>query len=216
MQNPLFYAVVGPTASGKTDLSLALAEQLGAEILCVDSMQVYQGLDIGTAKPSAEEQQRVRHYGLDLVPPLVNFSAAQFEEYAEPILAKAWKEEKPLVLCGGTGLYYRALLEGFFIVPDPDMDLRESLKKRAEAEGREALFNELTQRDPETAAKIHPNDIRRAMRALEIIFQTGKTVSELRASQVKKRWKEAIFYLGIQRDKKNIGYKDRKPYKIDV
>ena len=129
MKNPLFYAVVGPTASGKTELSLAIAEYLGAEILCVDSMQVYQGLDIGTAKPTAVEQQRIKHYGLDLVSPLVNYSASQYAAYAEPILEKAYATQKPLVLCGGTGLYYRALMEGFFTVPDPDMELREHLKK---------------------------------------------------------------------------------------
>ena len=101
-----------------------------------------------------------------------------------------------------TGLYYRALMEGFFTVPDPDMELREHLKKRVEAEGGEKMYEELVRRDAETAARIHPNDIRRAMRALEIMIQTGMTVTELRTSQQKKRWKDDVIYLGIQREKK--------------
>jgi tRNA dimethylallyltransferase len=198
---PLLYAIVGPTASGKTELALALAEHFQTDILCVDAMQVYTGLDIGTAKPTPAEQQRVTHHGINLVSPTQNFSAAQFASYAEALLNKHEQANQPLVLCGGTGLYYRALLEGFFATPDPDPNLRSQLRQRAETMGNAALFNELARKDPQTAQTMHPNDVRRVVRALEIIQQTGMPVSQLRAEQQKKSWLARTRFLGILRDK---------------
>ncbi len=201
---PLFFAIVGPTASGKTALSLSVAQKLGADILCVDAMQVYRRLDIGTAKPTREERALVFHYGLDLASPLEHFNASKYAHYAEPILKCAWEKQRPLVLCGGTGLYYRALLEGFFEVPDPDSEIRATLHARLQSEGGGQLYHELQQRDPPTAAAIHPNDSRRVLRALEIIYQTGETVSHFRAQQKKKPWFARTFFLGIQREREDL------------
>ncbi len=119
-------------------------------------MQVYQGLDIGSAKPTIEEQQRVVHYGIDLVSPVENYSAFRFAAYAEPILQETREKGKPLVLCGGTGLYYRALLSGFFTAPDPDPALRASLNERAEKEGGAALLGELSALDPKPLRRSIP------------------------------------------------------------
>ncbi|MGC9326193.1 MAG: tRNA (adenosine(37)-N6)-dimethylallyltransferase MiaA [Candidatus Hinthialibacter sp.] len=195
-----FCAVVGPTASGKTELALALAERSGADILCVDAMQTYRGLDVGSAKPTREERARAAHYGLDVASPLESFSASRFAQYAEPLLAAAREKNRPLILCGGTGLYYRSLLEGLFEAPDPDPDLRARLNERAVKEGSAALYAELSAADPETAGTIHPNDARRVTRALEIIAQTGMRVSELRRRQQKKGWIEETCFIGLQRD----------------
>ncbi len=204
MNERLFYAIVGPTACGKTELSLLLAERMGCDILCVDAMQVYRGLDVGTAKPTREERTRVTHYGLDLASPLENFSASRFEQYAEPILESCRLKRKPLILCGGTGLYYRALLEGFFSVPDPDPELRAELMERVQAEGSEKVYDELNQVDPSTASGVHPNDGKRIVRALEIIRQTGKTVTALRESQQKKEWIDMTCFIGLRREREEL------------
>lgn len=201
---PLLCALIGPTASGKSELALRMAEELGCGILSVDAMQVYRHLDTGTAKPTTEERARVPHYGLDLVSPLENFSASRFVEYAEPLLEETLRRERPLILCGGTGLYFRALLQGLFNVPDPDPQVREHLRSRFEAEGSQALHAELTQIDPETARGIHPNDARRISRALEIIQQTGRSVTALRAEQRVKPWFSRTRFLGIFREKEDM------------
>ncbi len=199
-----FYAVVGPTASGKTEFALVLAEKLRCEILCVDAMQVYRGLDIGSAKPLPEERNRIFHHGLDLVSPLETFSASRFALYAEFYLEKALRENTPLVLCGGTGLYYRALLEGLFEVPDPDPVLRDHLNNRARQEGTGQLYKELLSADPEIAQTIHVNDARRITRALEIIAQTGSTVTELRRTQKRKSWMDSTCFLGMERNREEL------------
>ncbi|MEW6235831.1 MAG: tRNA (adenosine(37)-N6)-dimethylallyltransferase MiaA [Candidatus Omnitrophota bacterium] len=205
-----FCAIIGPTASGKTELALALAEETGADILCVDAIQVYRRLDVGSAKPTSQERSRIRHFGLDLASPLENFSASRFAQYAEPILQLALKEKRRLILCGGTGLYYRALLEGFFEAPDPDPDLRGSLQRRLQAEGLPALYAELRRLDPAAAASIHPRDARRALRALEIIRQTGQTVSRLRQGQQIKPWLALTRFLGVLRERDELARRIEK------
>lgn len=194
---PLFCAIAGPTASGKTDLALALAEKMGCSILCVDAVQVYRGLNVGSAKPTGRERGRIVHYGLDLASPLEHFSASRFAQYAEPILKRCFHDRKPLILCGGTGLYYRALLEGLFEAPDPDPLLRARLNRRAVSEGSAILYAELTRLDPETALSIHPHDTRRITRALEIMAQTGSSVAELRRRQQQKPWMHHTRFIGI-------------------
>lgn len=200
----LFCAIVGPTASGKTELAISLAERMGCEILCVDAMQVYRGLDVGSAKPAGHERGRVVHHGLDLASPLECFSASRFAHYAEPILESAYRDNRPLILCGGAGLYYRALLEGLFEVPDPDPDLRALLNERVLRENPGELHKELQSRDPASAAAIHPNDARRITRALEIIYQTGYSVTELRLNQKRKRWIGETCFIGIHRNRNDL------------
>jgi tRNA dimethylallyltransferase len=171
--------LVGPTASGKTGLSVRLAESLGAEILNADSMQVYRSMDIGTAKPTMEQRSRVPHHLLDLVDPDESFSVADFRIAAEKAVADISARGKRVIVCGGTGLYIRALTKGLVAAPGGDENIRNELRWVAEREGGGALHSLLEKADPVTAARLHPNDHLRIIRALEIWRITGRPVSEL-------------------------------------
>jgi tRNA dimethylallyltransferase len=171
-------AVVGPTATGKTALALDLAERLGAEVLSMDSMLVYRGLDVGTAKPSAEERARVPHHGIDLVDPGEVFDARRWLDDATRTLADVHARGREGLFVGGTGFYLAALLRGLFEGPEPDPAVRGPLEARAAAEGGEALHAELAAVDPTAAARLHPNDVRRVVRALEVHQQTGRTLTD--------------------------------------
>lgn len=170
-------AIVGPTASGKTRLAVELAERIGGSILNVDSMQVYRGLDVGTAKPTEDERARVPFYGVDIVDPTEVFDAAAFAEYARDAVATIRAAGRIPIACGGTGLYHRAFRFGLDPVPERDDAVRAHLKARREAEGQAALHAELARRDPEVAAKIHPNDWVRIERALEVLELTGESIA---------------------------------------
>jgi tRNA dimethylallyltransferase len=175
-----FLAILGPTASGKSALALALAERLGGESVACDSQQVYVGMDIGTAKPTAEERRRIPHHGLDLVRPDEPFHAARWAAVARDALAGIAARGRLPIVVGGTGLYYRALVAGLFDAPPPDPAIRARHRALAEAEGPEALHAKLREIDPEAAAAIGPRDVVRASRALEIHEQTGVTITALR------------------------------------
>ena len=174
MSKKRVYGFVGPTASGKTALSLAFAERTGGEILCMDSMQVYRGMDIGTAKPTAEEQARAPHHLLDLVSPADSFSVAEYQRLALPLL-----EKLPVpILAGGTGLYLKALSLPMQLGETVG---NEEVRRRYEAiaaqQGNDSLHGLLRERDPASAARLHPNDVRRVVRALEVLELTGKPIS---------------------------------------
>ncbi len=175
---PVLRIIVGTTASGKERLALAVAERLNGEIISVDSMKVYRKLNIATAKAGADERLRVRHHCLDLVEPEQTFSAADFVREAEAAIADMTVRGKTPILSGGTAFYYKALLEGLFEGPGADPDFRAGLEARAAREGGEALHRELAERDQAAAAKIHPADIRRLVRALEVLHLTGGNISE--------------------------------------
>jgi tRNA dimethylallyltransferase len=170
--------LAGPTASGKTDLSVALAEKLGAEIVSADSRQVYRRLDAGTAKPSKEQRARVRHWLLDCADPSETFDAARWAKEATAAIADIRSRGKIPLVCGGTGLYLRALLEGLSPLPPRDEAVRARLTAEAETLGLEALHARLAKADPEAAAGIPPANIQRVLRALEVLELTGKTISE--------------------------------------
>jgi len=172
--------IAGPTASGKTGLAVRLAEMLDAEIISADSMQVYRGMDIGTAKPSAEERRRVRHHLLDLVAPDQPFSAADFRREAAGAVADITGRGKRVIVTGGTGLYIKALTRGLMESPAADEVFRKELKELAAREGKVALLHRLSMVDPETAASLHPNDQVRIIRALEVHRTTGRPISALR------------------------------------
>jgi len=169
--------VAGPTGSGKSALALRLAEATGAEIVNADSMQIYRGLDIGTAKPSAEELARVPHHLLSFVPPEENFSASDFRREAARVIEEIHRRGRKVIVVGGTGLYIRALLEGLVDSPEGDPELRRQFEGRSGAE----LLQELQEVDPETAARLHPNDRVRIVRALEVFTQTGRPISAFRS-----------------------------------
>jgi tRNA dimethylallyltransferase len=172
---PVFIA--GPTAVGKSGIVLALAEKIGGEIVSVDSMQVYRGLDIGTAKPSAAERARVPHHLIDICDLDESFDAAQFVRLAQKAVTEIQSRNKTPIFCGGTGLYFKAYLSGLGEAPSANPELRAEL----EAASFEALLRELRERDPATYEKIDKQNPRRVIRAIEVIRLTGKKFSEQRA-----------------------------------
>ena len=172
-------AVAGPTASGKTALSLPLAARYGGEILCCDSMQIYRGMDVGTAKATKEEQTAAPHHLLDVADPTEPFSAADYGESAFSVAREVSRRGKLPIFVGGTGLYLRAALRARHQAPmTDDPAYREELAERAAREGNESVHALLACVDPESAAAIHPNNLRRVIRALEIYRVTGKTKTE--------------------------------------
>ncbi len=175
MKPPIFIA--GPTAVGKSEIVLALAQQLGGEIISADSMQVYRGLDIGTAKPLPAERARVPHHLIDICDLAESFDVAQFIRLAQKAVAEIQSRGRVPVFCGGTGLYFNAFLSGLGEAPSANPELRAEL----EALPFEALLRELRERDPEAYGKIDKQNLRRVIRAVEVIRLTGKKFSEQRA-----------------------------------
>ena len=176
-------AVGGPTASGKTALSVGLAKAFGGEIINADSMQIYKNLDVGTAKPSIEERQGVPHYLLDFLPPETPYSVADFTAAADPLIQEITARGKLPLVVGGTGLYITSLLNGTAFAPEKtDPAIRARLQERAEAEGGAALYAELQSIDPDCAAQVHPNNLPRVIRALELYAATGRRMSEERVN----------------------------------
>ena len=175
MDKKTVYGLVGPTASGKTSLSLQLAEALGGEILCMDSMQIYRGMDIGTAKPTMEERARAPHHLLDIVDPKAPFSVTEYTALARPLL-----EQIPVpILVGGTGFYLRGLSQPMdYGYVRGDDALRERYEAMAQREGVQAVHDRLRAVDPASADRLHPNDLRRVIRALEVFELSGQRFSE--------------------------------------
>jgi tRNA dimethylallyltransferase len=176
---PKAYALLGPTASGKSALALRLAEAHPLEIVSVDSAQVYRGMDIGTAKPSAAERARVPHHLIDLVDPDERYSAGRFRQDAILAVTDILGRKKVPLLVGGTMLYYRSLVSGLDELPAANPEVRNEIKMEAEREGWPALHAELGKIDPKAAARIMPNDAQRIQRALEVFRLTGKPISAL-------------------------------------
>ena len=170
--------LAGPTACGKTAVSLALAERLNAEIVVLDSMTVYRGMDIGTAKATLAEQARVPHHMLDIVDPHEDFSLAEYLTAAGACCREIIGRGRTPLFVGGTGLYLRGVLRGVFEGPAADWPLRHELAARAVTDGAESLHYELAQFDAITAARLHPNDIRRVIRAIEVYRLTGRPLSD--------------------------------------
>ena len=175
-----FVAILGPTASGKSALGLALAERVGGEIVACDSQQVYIGMDIGTAKPTADERRRVPHHALDLVHPDEPFHAARWAAIARAAIADVSGRGRLPIVVGGTGLYYRALVTGLFEAPPPDPAIRARHRAQSAADGVESLHARLAAIDPEAAAAIRVRDLVRISRALEVFEQTGVPITTLR------------------------------------
>jgi tRNA dimethylallyltransferase len=173
---PLLLA--GPTAVGKSEIALLLAQRLGGEIISADSMQVYRGLDIGTAKPTAAERRRVRHHLIDMVELTEPFDAAKFVQLAAGAVEDIQRRGKLPIVCGGTGLYFKAFLEGLGEAPPANPALRTDLERTPLPD----LLSELAERDPPTFAKIDRQNPRRVIRALEVIRTTGRPFSEQRAA----------------------------------
>ena len=165
--------IAGPTASGKTSLSIALAKELDAEIVSCDSMQVYRRMDIGTAKPSPEEREGIPHHMLDVAEPSEDFSVSRYCEMATPIVDSILAKGKTCIIVGGTGLYMDSLIRGNDFAPFPSTGMREKL----EAQPIEEVFSQLQAVDPEAAARLHLSDKKRIIRAMEVYLETGETIT---------------------------------------
>ncbi|OXY80723.1 tRNA (adenosine(37)-N6)-dimethylallyltransferase MiaA [Oceanimonas doudoroffii] len=176
---PLAIFLMGPTASGKTGLAMELCRQLPCDIISVDSALVYKGMNIGTAKPTAEELVATPHRLIDLIDPAEAYSAADFRRDALAAMTEVTQAGRIPLLVGGTMLYFKALLEGLSPLPAADPDVRTGIEREAAERGWEALHQELARIDPVSAARIHPNDPQRLSRALEVFRISGKTLTEL-------------------------------------
>ena len=175
---PRLIIIVGPTAVGKTDLAIPLAQELGGEIISADSMQVYRHMDIGTAKPSPDQRRLIPHHVLDVVDPDQAFNAALFIEAARPVIRDLHRQRKPVLVVGGTGLYIRTLLGGLFPGPSSDEALRSHYRRQQETFGQDYLYRELQRLDHLAARQINPRDKNRIIRALEVMELTGRSIVE--------------------------------------
>ena len=189
--------IAGPTASGKTALSIALAKELDGEIVSCDSMQVYKRMDIGTAKPTAEEMENIPHYMLSVAEPWEDFSVGKYCDMATPIVDDILARGKTAIIVGGTGLYMDALVRGNAFAPCPSTGCREKLEKLASEEGIEAVIAQLRAVDPESADRLHPSDQKRIIRAMEVYLETGKTITQhnLETQQIPPRYNPIWFAL---------------------
>ena len=178
MKSPLI-CIVGPTAIGKTEIAIQLAQRLDAEIVSLDSRQIYRGMDIGTAKPTPEQQRAVHHHLIDCVDVDQPFSVAEYQRLGDTAIAEIRGRGKRAMVVGGAGLYFRALIDGLFEGPGADADIRARLKREADEHGTAALHERLRRSDPEAADRIHPNNLVRVIRALEVYELTGQPISAL-------------------------------------
>lgn len=195
-------AIVGPTASGKTDVAIELAKIIKGEIISADSMLVYRQMDIGTAKPTLEEMQGIPHHMIDLVEPNEEFSVAMYQSKVEQLIDDITKDGHIPILAGGTGLYVRAVIDHYdFTPPAKENHLREELKSEAARLGAEAMHRKLSEVDPKSAERLHPNDIRRVIRALEVYYQTGKTISEYQYISKEDKPKYNLKMFGLTMDR---------------
>ena len=195
-------AIIGATASGKSALALRVAEEVsaGGELLSVDSMQVYRGMDIGTAKPTAEEQRRVRHHLIDVVDPNETFTVARFVESADAVIADARVRQVPLIATGGTPLYYKALFDGMFDGPGASAEIRDRLRILSNDE----LYGRLSEVDPPAAARIHRNDTKRLIRALEVHELTGQPISSLQIEWSDPTPRHSAVWIGLDWDREQL------------
>ena len=175
---PQIITIAGPTASGKTALSIQLAKEMDGEIVSCDSMQVYKDMDIGTAKPTREEQAGIPHHMLSVAEPWEDFSVSRYCAMADPIVEDILRRGKSPIIVGGTGLYMDALIRGNAFAPCPSTGRREELEALAASQGIEAVIERLRAVDPESAARLHPSDQKRIVRAMEVYLETGMTITE--------------------------------------
>ena len=196
-EKPKIWAIVGPTASGKSALAEALAVRLGGEIVSCDSMQIYRGMDIGTAKPTVGDRAKVPYHLIDVVEPDAPFSAVDYAAAAEAAIADILSRGRVPILCGGTGLYLDVLLRGMPESPEGDPALREELAREAALHGNTYLHEQLAAVDPVSAAATHPGNLRRVIRALEIFRATGIPKSEWdrRSREMPTRYRAAVIGL---------------------
>lgn len=189
--------IAGPTASGKTALAVALAKKLDGEVISCDSMQIYKGMDIGTAKPTIEEMEGIAHHMLDVAEPTEDFSVSRYCEMASEVLDDILHRGKTAIIAGGTGLYMDALIRGNDFAPYPSTGIRKKLEAQADRDGMGAMLELLNSIDPDSAKKLHPADRKRIIRALEVYYETGETITShnLKTQQVPPKYNAVWFGL---------------------
>lgn len=198
--SPPIVAILGPTASGKSALAMAVAGALGGEFLSVDSMQVYRGMDIGTAKPTSAERALVRHHLLDVAEASEEFTVARFVASADEVIADAARRNVTLLATGGTPLYYKALFEGLFDGPGADAAVRERLQQLPPEE----LHARVKAVDPAATERIHANDTRRLIRALEVFELTGKPISSFQTHWTAPTPRHEVIWFGLEWDRETL------------
>ena len=212
--NGKLICIAGPTASGKTGLSVRLAEALDAEIVSCDSMQIYRHMDIGTAKPTKDEMRGIRHHMLDVADPWEDYSVGKYVQQADACVQDILRRGRPVIVVGGTGLYSESLVLGRGFAPVPSTGQRQRLEARALEEGPEALRQELLRIDPEAYDRIAATDSRRIIRALEVFYETGKTITEHnRLTQLQPPRYDCL-WLGLDDEDRSVLY-DRINRRVD-
>ncbi|MDI3508516.1 MAG: tRNA dimethylallyltransferase [Clostridiales bacterium] len=203
MQKPLI-VIVGPTAVGKTDVAIEVAQRINGSIISADATQVYKYMDIGSAKPTPEERKGIPHYMIDVVTPDEAFSVALFQRMAEQCIDEIIAQGRMPMLVGGTGLYINSMVYNLdFSEGTPDAELRENLRHKAQEYGVDALYNELADVDPDAAARINRNDLKRIIRALEVYYKTGRPISyyQQRSKSVPPRYNAIMIGLTMDRQR---------------
>jgi tRNA dimethylallyltransferase len=203
MMNQFVLAIVGPTASGKTALSILLAEKLKGEIISADSRQIYRCLDIGTAKPAPDELKRTTHHFINILNPDQFYNAGEYGIQARTKIEELLKQNNQPILVGGSGLYVRAVIDGFFEGPGKNTEVREQLENEAHTLGAKIMFEQLKTIDPISAAKMDATKVRRVIRALEVYYTTGKPISDLHSIQESKIPFETVQF-GLEWERKDL------------
>lgn len=201
---PKILIILGPTAVGKSELTMSLAERLNGEIVNADSQQVYRYMDIGTGKPSLADRQAVRHHLIDVVNPDEEFNAAMFRHLASEVIYQIDERNRRAIVCGGTGLYLKALTRGLFEGPGQDIELRRQLEQEIAEHGLSPLYRRLVDIDPTVVSTIHPNDRLRTMRALEVFHLTGKPISQWQQEHRFAEQPFEVLKIGLNRERAEL------------
>ena len=204
MKKPLLFVLTGPTAVGKTQIACGAALRLNGEIVSADSMQVYQGFDIGTSKPARELLERVPHHLIDIVPPTEIFDAVRYRFEALKTIEEIRARNRQPIVVGGSGLYIKVLLNGIFPGPSADREFRETLYQEAAAKGAAVLHGRLKEVDPESASLVHPNDLRKIVRALEVHHQSRRPISQMKPDRTPLDDQYEIRVVGLNRPRAEL------------
>lgn len=196
--------ILGPTAVGKTELALRIAQRINGEIVSVDSRQIYRGMDIGTAKPTTEQLKLIPHHVINCIMPDEYFSAADYQRAADKAIQKIQENGKVPMLVGGSGMYFRAVVDGLFQGPEADNNIRQRLRQQAKELGVSYLYDRLKNLDPKSAEKIHPNDLMRIIRAIEVYEKSGKRISELQQQWKSEKPRYEFIAFGLDRPRNEL------------
>ncbi len=198
MKQPVrILAVVGPTAAGKTEIGITLAKETNGEVISVDSMQIYRGMDIGTAKPSPEMLSAVPHHLINILNPDQVYNAGMFAEDADRVIGELHRSGKTPVLVGGTGLYFRALINGIIDVPEISEEIRSRVRSLVSEQGVLECYRQLNELDPKSAELLHPNDVSRVSRALEVFWETGSSIKDFQEDHKFRQQRYDVYYVGV-------------------